>query len=122
MRRGGRDGATSPRELGAYQILLSVQDERQLGEFARRELGPLLDYDAAHSAMLTATLEALIRHNGSLKAAASDLFVHVNTLSYRMGKIRQLLGADVDDADRRASLYLALLIRRMDQDGARLST
>jgi DNA-binding PucR family transcriptional regulator len=120
MRRANRGGVASPSELGAYQLLLAVQDERQLAEFARRELGPLLDYDATHGAQLVDTLEALIRHNGSLKLAAAELYVHVNTLGYRLGRIKQLLGSGIDDADRRASLYLALLIVRMEQGRPRV--
>lgn len=118
MRRTGHAGVMTIHELGAYQLLLAVKDERHLHDFAQRELGLLLDYDTRHGTYFVATLEAVLRHNGNLKVAAAALHVHVNTLAYRLRRIREITGADLDDADRRVALYLALLIRRLGERNA----
>ena len=58
------------------------------------------------------TLDAYLRLHGSLNAVARDLFLHRNTVRQRLRRISKLTGADLNDADARLALQLALLGRR----------
>jgi len=57
---------------------------------------------------LTGTLVAYLRHRGQWDAAARDVGVHRNTVRHRLGTIRELLGADLDDPDVAATTWLYL--------------
>jgi DNA-binding PucR family transcriptional regulator len=59
-------------------------------------------------ARLLATLHSWLRHWGSRADVADELFIHPQTVSYRMRRLRELLGADLDDATARLELILVL--------------
>jgi hypothetical protein len=79
------------------------------GEFARRRLAPLQSVGgAATRANLALTLKAWLRAPGQRKTIAEELGVHPQTVRYRMTRLRELFGEDLDDPDGRFQLDLAL--------------
>lgn len=96
--------------LDIERILYSVCDKALFEEMGHHTLKPVLDYDAKHDADLFETLFSYLSHNGSVKSVAEELFIHKNTIVYRMGKIRELLGAELEEGNERMRLYLACLI------------
>jgi DNA-binding PucR family transcriptional regulator len=97
-------------ELGIYRLLFETANPSSLRAYVDEVLGPLVDYDRRHEADLLRTLRAYFVHNGSLQAAARELFVHVNTVAYRMQRIEQISGRNLADADDRLAAQLALKI------------
>ncbi len=97
-------------DLNLYRLLLSVDDPQALQTFCDEVLGAVLDYDVRHDGELTRTLEAFFAHNGNLARTAEALCVHRNTLSYRLGRVSEITGMDLDDADTRLMLHLALKV------------
>jgi DNA-binding PucR family transcriptional regulator len=95
-------------EIALHQLLLAGVPEDLRGSLRRRLLGPVLDYDAAHGSDLLGTLRVFLDCSGSWTAAAARLHVHVNTLRYRVGRVEELLGADLSNFAERVDLYLAL--------------
>jgi len=77
-------------------------------EFTRGVLGALATTSASRTHL--ATLRALAHSGYRLKLAAAELEVHPHTLSYRLKQIRARYGFDLDDADVRLRVHLALLI------------
>ncbi|QFR01657.1 PucR family transcriptional regulator [Streptomyces phaeolivaceus] len=57
---------------------------------------------------LVGAARAYLRHRGHWEAAARDLGVHRNTLRYRVDRVREITGLDLDDPDVAAHLWLAL--------------
>jgi purine catabolism regulator len=57
------------------------------------------------------TLEAFFAHHGNVSQAAESLYLHRNSLLYRLERIGEISGLDLDDADDRFSLQLALKLR-----------
>jgi len=62
---------------------------------------------------LLGTLEAVLETNGNLKQAARNLFVYDNTLRYRVSRIEEMIGVDLDSSKDRLRLQVALKILRM---------
>lgn len=62
---------------------------------------------------LIATLTAFLRYNGQVEAAAADLDVHRHTLRNRLRRIMALLGDDLESADMRTQLWLAVKADRL---------
>jgi sugar diacid utilization regulator/putative methionine-R-sulfoxide reductase with GAF domain len=113
-RRGGATGRVSSyRNLGAFRLLLEVQNPLAVRRFVDETLGPLLRYQQGRRTPLVETLEALSAHHWNRRAAARALHLHVNSLSYRVTRIEQLLGVSLEDAETRVALSIALRARTL---------
>lgn len=100
-------------DLGVYQLILSLTDKDKLSDFCEHTLGLLLDYDMRQNADLIKTLEAFFNCHGNLSQTAESLIVHRNTLLYRMNRINEIAGIDMNRPETRLALHLALTIRRL---------
>ena len=96
-------------ELGLTGLLAGVDHERLI-EFTHRHLGPLLEHDRARGADLVPTLKAYLEA-GEQQAAARRLQIHPNTLRYRLDRIREITGAELEDAETRLNLAVALRVQ-----------
>lgn len=102
-------GVVDLRSLGITSLLLlSGTVSPALREFAVTLLAPLRNHDDRRKTELVATLRAWLDHGHSPAAAAQDLVVHVNTVSYRLSRIEELLGRRLGDPKTRLELQLAL--------------
>ncbi len=100
-------------DLGVYQLILSLSDRDRLSDFCERTLGTLTEYDMRQNADLIKTLEAYFTCHGNLSQTAESLIVHRNTLLYRMNRINEIAGIDLNRPEIRLALHLALTIRRL---------
>ena len=98
--------------LGAYALFFSQPDTQVLQVIHDRALKPLLDYDEAHHTNLYDTLEAYLCHDGSLKGTAEQLYLHRNTVAYRINKAEKLVPYDLRDWEQRFTVFLACHIHR----------
>jgi DNA-binding PucR family transcriptional regulator len=99
------DGASAA-ELGFVGLLLGA--ERDVTGFIDRTLGPLLAYDQRRGTVLVHTLEAYFAAGGGLARAAEALHVHVNTVTQRLERVGQLLGANWQKPEQALEVQLAL--------------
>jgi purine catabolism regulator len=97
-------------ELGVYRLIFAAEGLDELDEFHNENLGSLLTYDREHGGELLRTLEAFFTACCSPKEAAAILGVHRNTILYRLERIRDITGLDLDAADVRLRLHLALCV------------
>jgi PucR family transcriptional regulator, purine catabolism regulatory protein len=98
-------------DLSVYRLLLQIEHNPELIAFQEEILGPLLAYDGGLE--LIRTLEAYFEHNGNLSQTAEGLFIHRNTLIYRMERIAGITNLDLDKPETRLAVQLALHIHRM---------
>jgi len=104
----GLDSATAFSDLGLYRLLYALQPLPELRDFRDQSLARLRAKDRGGE--LLKTLGAYLATNGSPTDAANRLHLHRNTVLYRLGRIEDLLQADLRDAEVRLSLHLALKI------------
>jgi sugar diacid utilization regulator len=100
-------GVTTFEELGFYRMLGSGESTREVGEFIREWLGPLIDYDETHHYDLVSTLWQYYECGGNYDATARALLIHRSTLRYRLRRIRELTGHDLGTVDTRLNLHIA---------------
>ena len=105
------DRVLSFSDMGAHSLLCPLQGSEELREFYDRTLGPLVQYDASHNTQLVDTLDAYLAHLGNVSQTAESLYLHRNSLLYRLDRISEITGLDLNDADDRFSLQLALRTR-----------
>jgi purine catabolism regulator len=110
---GEAPDVASWRDLGAFTLLLSVQDDDALRLYCESVLGPIEDGDAEYGGELLRSLEAFIEHNGQWERAAREVFCHRHTLRYRMRKVEELTGRDLSRAHDRIEFWLALRAREL---------
>src|SRR5438132_3064192 len=104
----GADSITAFADLGLYRLLYALQPLPELRAFRDEALERLRPKD--RGGVLLQTLEAYLATNGSPTDAAERLHLHRNTVLYRLGRIEDLLGVDLRDAEVRLGLHLALKI------------
>jgi len=110
LRRSGPGGLTRFADLGIYRLIFAAADLPELAELRDEALAALIAYDARHAANLVGTLHAFLDANGGPKEAAAALGVHRNTVLYRLERIREVTGADLDAAETRLRLHLAVTV------------
>ena len=100
-------------ELGIFKILCQDFLTEELEDFYNTTLKPLVDYDNKKSTELVKTLEAYFEYNGNLTRMSESLYTHYNTILYRINRINQITGMDLDDPNDRLNLEIALKIREL---------
>jgi hypothetical protein len=88
--------------------LVLAADREAVADLRARVLAPLGDLRPATQQKLAETLRAWLLHQGRRDEIASALFVHPQTVRYRMGQLRELYGDRLEDPDTIRDLTLAL--------------
>ena len=94
-------------KLGIFRMLAAMTDLTDVDRFVREWLGCLLDYDERRKSELVHTLTQYLEHGGNYDATAAELSVHKSTLKYRLQRIRELTGLELNDPDVHFNLQLA---------------
>jgi PucR family transcriptional regulator, purine catabolism regulatory protein len=110
---GDAPNVASHRDLGAYTLLLALQDDEALRAYSDNLLAPIEATEGEYGGELLRSLEAFIQQNGQWERAARSLYCHRHTLRYRIRRIEELTGRDLGRAHDRIELWLALRAREL---------
>jgi purine catabolism regulator len=110
---GGGLPLATYRDLGSFQLLLSLQDDEALRLFCDSILAPIEEGEGAYGGELMRSLEAFIECNGQWERAARQLYCHRHTLRYRIRRVEELTGRSLDSARDRIDFWLALRGREL---------
>ncbi|WP_252315443.1 helix-turn-helix domain-containing protein [Sinobaca sp. H24] len=97
------------RQLGPYRLFLKME-RGELQDYADEVLGQVAEHDRKHETELLKTLKVYVESNQNMAASAKKLYVHVNTIKYRLQSIYQLLQTDKLDGRELFELQLGLHI------------
>jgi sugar diacid utilization regulator len=118
LRRLGRAGETmAADDLGLLGLFVDSARPAELSALARQVLGPVLDRDARTGSALLQTLEAYLDAGCDARACAAALFVHVNTVKYRLRQVEELCGVRLRDPQDLVRVTMARLIVRLVGEG-----
>lgn len=92
-------------QMGYRGLLFDLSAEKRRN-FVSNMLRPLVN--APRSMDLINTLQCYLDHNCSIVHTAQAMYLHKNTLNYRLNRIRDLLGKNPSDPDVRIDLRMAL--------------
>lgn len=101
-------------EVGSHSLLLEAAHQSMHEAFRSTLIDPLERYDTTHHSQLVDSLRSFLEHSCSWSVTARELFIHVNTLRYRMERVEQLTGRSLASMADRVDLYLALRTRKSD--------
>lgn len=109
--RLGRQGqAIAFEDLGVHRLLLQVPDLAELRSFAAEILGTLVAADRQRGSELLTTLACYFRESSSPQRTARSLHVHPNTVAYRIRRIQEITGIQLDSYRDRLMAQVALEI------------
>jgi purine catabolism regulator len=113
LANGSAPDVASYKDLGAFQLLLSLQDDDALASYCQSVLGPVEGDEGEYGDELLRSLDVFIEHNGHWEKAAQALYCHRHTLRYRIKRVEQLTGRDFTHARDRIEFWLALRGREL---------
>lgn len=111
MRLFGPNRTTAFDDLGIYRLLFHLQGTPELKGLYEETLGKIVEHDERHASDLVPTLRTYYATHGNLSKTAEALFLHRNTVSYRLQRIEEITGLHLDDEEDRFRLQLALKLR-----------
>ena len=100
-------------DCGLFRLLYMVEDKGILREMETECLAALEEHDRRYNADYVDTLQSYLKHDGSIQAVAAELYTHRNTVLYRIGNIRKILGNELKTPEERLPYQIAFYIRRM---------
>lgn len=100
-------------DMGMYKLLMNIEDRDVLEDYYQYTIQPLVEFDKKNDGNLTQVLQCYLNHNGSVKETADELYVHRNTINYKLTKIRELTGMDLSSVDARVQLAIGLMLQNI---------
>jgi sugar diacid utilization regulator len=104
-------------ELGVVRLLLDTREPEELTGFARRLLGPILQYESHAGPELRRTLDCYLEQGGDVKATARRMLVHTNTVKYRLQRVEELCGVRLRDPNDLVQVTVASVVVRLLEGG-----
>lgn len=109
----GRTGIAEAADFGPLAKLVALANTDGLRDFVGDIIGKIAAHDAAHGGELLTTLDHYLAQRTRLQATADALGIHVTTLRYRLRRVSDLFGVDLDEPETRLGIELALRLRRL---------
>ncbi|HLR58397.1 MAG TPA: PucR family transcriptional regulator ligand-binding domain-containing protein [Beutenbergiaceae bacterium] len=99
-------------DLGIHRLIGLIPDRQEMTAFAQDILGELAR-DTPQAEELRTTLQALLDNNLNVAETSRELFMHYNTMRYRIAKLEKILGPFATDPNLRLNIAVALQVRRI---------
>lgn len=122
-------GKLNPRELFSnydgyrfYDMVLSIaRNPDELARFYCSDFIKIMKYDKKHNTQYLETVFQYLQCNRNLGETAEKLFIHKNTVSYRIGKVREIFNIDFENTYKRFKLYYSCLLYKMVEGNFKLA-
>lgn len=111
----GHGSITVYEELGVYRLLETCTGSPETKQFLEEVILPLVRWDKANQGQLLLTLETFLECGCNYRLTARKLYLHHNTVRYRLDIIRRLTGYDPHSPEARLNLHLGLKLYRLLQ-------
>lgn len=100
-------------EIGIYRLLFGIEDRGVLENYYLDALGPIIENNKSKDILSVQILETYLNENCNLTSTAEKLFLHRNTLKYRIKKIEEALGCDLHNFEQCMKVKIALNINKI---------
>ncbi len=103
-----RSGLLSLKDFGPFPALLSAADSGEVLSFVDSTIGAVVRHDREQGTDYIRTLATYLGLGCRHQACADEMGLHVTTLRYRLARVGELFGIEMDTPERRFSLELAI--------------
>ncbi|WP_230398834.1 PucR family transcriptional regulator [Novisyntrophococcus fermenticellae] len=97
--------------MGIYKLLLGIENRDIMEEYYEKTITPLITYDQKNNSDLSQVLWCYLKNDGSVKATADELFVHRNTINYKLNRAAEILNLNMSSLDVRLQLTLGFMLQ-----------
>lgn len=104
----GKDMISGIKDLGIFKLLLSIENKEILLELIPSSIFELNEYDETHNTEFLKTLKIYLNYNYNAVNTAKHLFVHYKTILYRLNRINEIAGIDLEDYNKRLELEIGI--------------
>jgi DNA-binding PucR family transcriptional regulator len=94
--------------MGVYRFLPMVIAKNKKDGYRNEPLERLKKYDQENQSNLLYTLEVFLDSVGKIGTVSERLYIHPNTLNYRLKRISEVGGINLDNANQRTALFIDL--------------
>lgn len=98
-------------KIGVYKLLTAVNDFNLMKEYYGETVGKLEAYDMQNKTDFLNIIKVFLQENGNYMRTAQKLYMHKNTLMYKINKIQEILKQDFSDYKVRQEYYIGFLIK-----------
>ncbi|MGX7000043.1 helix-turn-helix domain-containing protein [Caballeronia sp. KNU42] len=109
----GRRGAMTVPDFGPLPMLIGAADSADVRSFIDGAIGRVVEYDKKHKSAYLETLAAYVRSGCRSQHCADAMELHVTTLRYRLSRISDLFGIQVETPEQRFAIELALQLHSL---------
>lgn len=100
-------------DMGLYQFINDILEKRKNDEYKNPFLQKIYEYDNEHNQRFLETLEVYLDHDCNTYETANTLHIHTNTLNYRLKRIREICGIDLNDFNQKIGIYIDLKVNKL---------
>jgi sugar diacid utilization regulator len=100
-------------DIGAYKLLTEIENSSLLKQYYADTLGRLEQYDIQNKSDFMEILYTFLQEDGSYIQTSSRLFMHRNTLLYKINKIHEILKVDLSEPKVRFEIYLGFMVKKL---------
>ena len=105
-------GVVAYQDLGIYKLLMDIENQDVINEYYAETIQRLVEYDKLNQTNYCDVLQCYLEHSGSVKETAEAMFVHRNTINYKINKIEEMLNCDLSELDTRLLYSIAFMLKK----------
>ena len=99
--------------LDTIKLLYPLKDDKEIQNYYDKTIKKLERYDEKHGTNLMETLETYFKYNSKKTVVANKLFIHVETLRYRLNRIGEITGYSLDNSEGIFALQMGIKLKRL---------
>ncbi len=100
-------------EIGVYSLIFGIENKKILEDYCRQVIGPIIEKSNKNKDISSIEiLDMYLNENCNVSIAAEKLYLHRNTLTYRIKKIEQLLNCNLHNFEECLKIKMALYISK----------
>lgn len=99
-------------DVGIYKLFFEMNSQSEMKKFYLSTLSALIEYDKKNSTELVETLEVYIEEDRNLNKTSERLFIHKNTLKYRIKRIEDISKCDLKNVNEMFDFYISFKIAK----------
>lgn len=103
-------------DLGVFQWVDMLKEQRQKRRHPNKYIQRLQEYDSRQQSKLLYTLETFLEHDSNVHRTAKALFIHPNTMNYRLKRIYEISHLDLKNPHQKIAVYLELLANKLEEE------
>ena len=107
-------------DMGVYKVLYEIRNNQVIKDYITDTIQNVYDYDQLNGTDYINTLRLYLKYNGAVNELSEKLFVHRNTINYRIKKIEKITNNNLSDFNTRLEFAIAIKLKDIFENNLNL--